>query len=894
LAILAGFSRAATFLVAIVAFATMFLPWQLAAPRTYPGLDPNLIFVNEKGNGGQGGSVAITGNSALITARENSTPAIHLVDSESDFAAEFDMTPFAMGTPWQDATVVAQPPAGARYYAVLVGAIGGTVLFRNLTVTPAGSASTGPGSFSDDFADPGLSKWLSKTGVDRVVTSDPTGFAMRLTAAGQQEVGTYTKVVGPIPTASSYEVKGTILVVAGAVRFKIALEWFDSQHRVLGYAPDWPDWARFARPFVPAMISIWHPRENNAITLMFTTASAKLAVDVVTQDAMAPPTTTELMTYSPGSIYHIRVAWTHDKRLVFRITGPARDTVAYTIDSSSGLALFREPFVNLSVEASAPVGAENALELRNVALIVPASTRFAENVSDQRLTLLTMAILVWALAHLTYLVVRARTAWSGRRRWRSPRRMPVGRTLVVLVVIAALCSVYTAASYLDGHPFDRLSQEGATYVINQYGIGAVYGRTSAIPDAVLRGGNPWSPAEFVYPPGMLNYFIVIAKVWQAMRGAITPMSDRGFYMFWKTGFALFIIVDAALLYAIAKNAIHAPGRWPWVIAVLFVINPAVIFDVPIWGQSNALLLTPLLTAILALMGGRSKLLWSSIVIALLVKQTALLVVPLIAIFAFRRFGLQQTVTGAAFGMVMGFAFIAPLVLSGYHPATVYLTTVGKIVDFGTPLTNYTTLVSLDTFPIWVLFSGASGLHGHDRLWSSDGVGVGLLHLTYADAGLIIFLLVAAISAGFVWRAGHRENTSYQRLFLAIALIVVSYVTLNTRTSAHYLVIALPFLLLALPQARLLTIALPITAITASVLLSEYGLFMFTTVHGEWPVYVGFGTPGTNVVSGVVYRMYTSDVFITLFALMMAYVVAQLVAGTTAQGARSDATVARPG
>jgi hypothetical protein len=732
-----SFSRATTGLVAVVALATLFLPWHLAAPRVYPGLDPNLIFVNQKGSGVQNGTVVVTGDAALITARASSTPTIHLVDSESDFSAGLDITPQAA----------------------------------------------------------------------------------------------------------------------------------------------------FSQPFVPATISVWHPRQNNAISLQFTGGGTQPTLALVVQDAAAKSTSTNLMSYTPGSTYHVSVVWIHGRNLTFRITDPGGNTVVDTVDSSSGLGLFREPFVNLSIEASAPPGAESTLAIRNVTLVVPAETRFAINVSDPRLTWLTIGILGWTLAYLGYLLIRITRASSVRSRRGFIRRLKTWRTVAILAVAAALFSIYAAASFLDGHPFDRLSQESAAYVINQYGIGAVYGRTSAIPDAVLRGGNPWSPAEFVYPPGMLNFFIVVAKAWQAIRGAITPMGDRGFYMFWKSAFALFIIVDAALIYGIAKKCINPSGRWPWILAASFALNPALIFDVPIWGQSNAFLLTPILVAILALVGGRSKLMWSAIVVAVLIKQTALLVVPLIAIFALRRFGLVRTLTGAAFGVVVGFAFIAPLVLSGYHPATVYLTTVGKIVDFGTPLTSYITYVSADTFPIWVLFSGASGLHGHDRLWSSDQASIGMLRVTYADAGLILFLLVAAFAAVLVWRAAREGRPSYQHLFLTISLVVVAYVTLNTRTSGHYLVLAIPFLLLALPRASLVPTSLTIAAITASILLSEYGLFMFMSVHGEWPVFVGFGSPGTNVLSGIVYRMYTSDVVITFFAAMMFYVVVQLLVTAAAPAAR---------
>jgi hypothetical protein len=67
----------------------------------------------------------------------------------------------------------------------------------------------------------------------------------------------------------------------------------------------------------------------------------------------------------------------------------------------------------------------------------------------------------------------------------------------------------------------------------------------------------------------------------------------------------------------------------------------------------------------------------------------------------------------------------------------------------------------------------------------------------------------------------------------------------------------------------------VAAITTISVLSLYGLFMFIAASGEWPVFAVFGSPSTNAISAAVYKVYTSDVFITLFAAVLLYVTIQL-------------------
>jgi len=842
------------------------------------------VFVNYGSSSPASQTVRVATDNATIVARNGGTPTIHVVDSESDFAAEFDVAPTPSSEIWQAVGTAAQAPVGSRRFFVLLAAVGGTVLFHQVAVRPVKSTgkANAADSFVDDFTKPGLPGWHTAPGVDWVKAGAVAGDALRLTSDGTTEVGTYTTKTWPVSaTTSTYQVSAQILSSAGAPHFKIAVGWLDDHGRTIGYIPDWPQWPQgVGAAYAPLTVSLWHPRNNSAIALQFS-AGLHQMLSILNRDSAGEVTTEDLGTYASGSLYHVVVQWRHGEAANLAVTFPDGHTMTYVATRGNRADVFEDPFINLSIQATASSNAETSVKVSHARLVIPAQTRFAINVADSRLELLIVAVVVWLVGYLLYqfgAVVFRRVplligeSLGGARKW---------HLMTALTAAVALLLLYAAAATVfDGAPFDRLSQEDATYVIGRYGLDSLYGRTSSIPDAIIRGGSvPWSPAEFAYPPGLAYFFAAANWLWEVVRGPVVPLQDRAFYVSWRLGFALFVLIGAALMLAIQRSVSPRSTRWGLVLVGAFALNPAVIFDSAIWGESNSVVSAAILLALFALVTGRYRLMWFAIVASLLIKQTALLAVPLIVAFAVGRRGALRTILDVPFGVVSGLALVAPLTLSGYHPITALMSTVQKLVDFGTPLTRYDTQVSADTFPIWVLFTGAAGLHGHDRLWASDLATVGVTHLTYANVGLGLFLVVAVAAVWAVWRAAKRDQPDPTRLMLAIGLVYVAYVSLNTRTSGHYLTLAIPFLLLAIPP-RAVRGFIPVFAITLLAVVSGYGLYMYIAAKGEWPVFAGFGSPSTNAVSSFVYQVYTSDVAITLFAAWLAYVTFQLLLAAT--------------
>ncbi len=906
------FSPWSVVVMALLVAAILFFPWKVAEPRVYEGFDPNLTFVDEQGDGTQSGQVQMDQDRVVITATEESQPVLHLVTTVNSFSAEFDVAIQEQPASqlWREVSVIVEAPPEAVYASVLLGTLNGSVSFDDVLVeaVPDPGAEGGAILFAEDFEDPQLSGWFTSDGVDRVRKDEITAdHGLRIIAPAETEEGAYTtQLIGPLPgDARTYRVSALVQFESGPTSFKLAVGWANEDREIITYSPEWNDWTPYAQPNLPLRVRLWYPANGYAIDLRFVNhAEPELLAGSNTWGAYSSLQT--LGSYEPGSTYHVRVDWEPQKRGAFSVLTPDGQTLAYEIDDESDFGLFQSSLVNLSIDSSSPRGSQNSVELTNFRIELPSQTRLFAYASDWRLLVLTSVVVIWFAGYLTYYLVPALAGRLGTLRGTSVRQNAlrvVRSPLFVFSVISvpALLALYALSASIDGHPFDRLSQENWTYVTDKYGLDDLYARSSMIPDSAVRGGGPaWAPTEIGYPPGIAYFYLLIGKAWHLISGPIVPMGDQMFQIFWKTSFSAFILVNAGLMFYILRRVVRAPLHWALIPVGLYALNPAVIFDNAVWGESDALLTAALLVSVLGLVTNRPRLVWSFLVIALLIKQTALVAAPVIAVVALWRFGLRRTLVAASFGVIVGFVLISPLLFLGYHPATIYSTTAGKLLDVVSQATAFSTQISGDTFPIWSLFTGFDGLSGYDRIGASDATLIPGLGISYSTAGLLLIVLVAAISTITLWR-NPQARSSPQPVFLFLGLIFLAYVAFATRTSGRYLTLALPFLLLSLQHplsfrgypASLRALWIPAVASLVS-FVSMYGLFMVIATRGEWPSFLGLGNPSTNALSNAVYRVYTADVFITIFACLLLVATLASLAQVVSVGLRQDRPVREPG
>jgi hypothetical protein len=623
-------------------------------------------------------------------------------------------------------------------------------------------------------------------------------------------------------------------------------------------------------------VRLWFPRSGTAIDVTFSSGAERRIVGSIFDGTERRQVKT-LASYNLDQPYAVSIHWNAGTSGAITVRSPDGTSNRYAVDRSSGLALFNDHFVNLSLD-SAATGGRQDVGLANFQLAIPSQTTFATRASDPRLVVITALIALWSLSFAVYWVLT-----SLRPGGRIIPRLKRSRAITVgLATSIALLAIYAVIATIDAHPYDRLAQEGYAYVSQAYGLGSLYDRTSVIPDSAVRGGHAaWSSPPFAYPPVLGYAYWLIGHAWHFLGGTITPLHDRPFEVFWKLSLAVFVPINAALIYLLLRK--QGAKRWAIVGVASYALNPAIAFDAVVWGETEAIVTTALLGATLGFVTGRPRLGWPSFVIAALLKQTALFALPIVAIYSVKKFGWRRTVESGALGVVVGFCAFAPFAAAGYAPVTIYKSILGQVMNFANPTPTY---ASSDTFSVWTIADHFTGLSGFDRIWAPHPLQIG--GVAYSSIGTVLFAAAMLLAILILLRT-RPLDLSDSILFLAISFVLVTYVFVSTLASARYLLLALPLMIVGLGYARPLTRLLMIGGISLISLLSMYGVLMQIAVRGDWPVYFGLGNPSTNALSHAIYALYTSDAVITVLALALFVIAEEQVMRLILLSTRSRAT-----
>ncbi|HJU28286.1 MAG TPA: hypothetical protein VJ718_03900, partial [Candidatus Binataceae bacterium] len=137
-----------------------------------------------------------------------------------------------------------------------------------------------------------------------------------------------------------------------------------------------------------------------------------------------------------------------------------------------------------------------------------------------------------------------------------------------------------------------------------------------------------------YPPGYL-YALWLAGVIARHAGA--------------SGAALRVIVEApalafdfalaALMFIFVRRSGRPAAAW---IAMLFVaLNPALLFDTVVWGQTDCVMTTILLLSVAMMLEQEAELAWALMALAIIVKPQALMLLPVLGLWTALRVGCKS-------------------------------------------------------------------------------------------------------------------------------------------------------------------------------------------------------------------------------------------------------------
>jgi hypothetical protein len=380
------------------------------------------------------------------------------------------------------------------------------------------------------------------------------------------------------------------------------------------------------------------------------------------------------------------------------------------------------------------------------------------------------------------------------------------------------------------------------------GLKGLYFRPLVTAVVAAQGGIPTQHAVFPYPPLLGYAYYGVALILRNV--GITSIGSFAFEFLSKMVNIIAGLVGGVITYFLAiqlscsrKAAVFASG--------LFLFNPAIVFDSAIWGETDTVLLIFLLAATLFLMKGRLGLMWGSIALAVLTKQTALVPVGVLALISVRQRGIRANLQPIALALSTAFIAIAPYIASGYSPLIILSQTVLRVSEFAgaSNMLPTSSPVAADAYSFLPLLVNVGGLTGRARMWYPDSSIVPFLQISYGLLGKILFAAAALPTLLFAL-TGLRKDRKEVALLLPAVLTLFS-IYFPTKVSGRYFVIPIAFLIPVVVLMSNRAVRYSLWAFTATTLFSMYALLAewSLSVPQVFPV-LSLATPLNIVVSSI--------------------------------------------
>ncbi len=615
----------------------------------------------------------------------------------------------------------------------------------------------------------------------------------------------------------------------------------------------------------PFQAMLWNPRNSGAVSIVFGPPPDRRISAVVTEDHGRETTRRDLGTYGLSQAIHIEVGERHGEQVDLAVqpangSGPPR-RASFTPAEAPGLfAAFRPTLTVLS----APAGGSSAATLTNYRLDIPHQRTFSVRANDAKILPLVLALLALSVTlHARLIVVGVRRAGAALAHWptRAPKWTLVVKWAWLGPVAAVVCSGVVILTTLGSHPFDMTSQKVWTYLVVTDGFGDLYYRAQTVPVAEIWNGMPFHEAVYPYGVGMSYYFYAIGWGYRLLGGSVAPDS-MGLEITIKLVGVAVAIADAALLFSLVRG--FGRRRYTWLVPLAFLLNPAILFDVLIWGETEPVALFFLLASVLAAQRSSARGAWALLAVALLGKQTVVIPAVLIGAYYLRLFPLRRTLEAFGTALPVVLALLLPYIVAGYPPSIAVDPILGSFRVFGgDQMEKVFQVVSFDAYTVWPLVTLIwNGQHGVGRLAFPDSAGQ-LGPLNYHQAGALAFF--AVLGCTVIWLMLSRRLTKEPGvIFLVLACAMLAELVLPTRSIARYMIFPLVFALLAVGASPTPRGVFVVVTLTVTSLIGMFGS-VASGVQAA-PSLAPHLAPANNVVSAAALRLFRADLVITLGSL----------------------------
>ncbi|MBC8141809.1 MAG: DUF2029 domain-containing protein, partial [Armatimonadetes bacterium] len=178
-------------------------------------------------------------------------------------------------------------------------------------------------------------------------------------------------------------------------------------------------------------------------------------------------------------------------------------------------------------------------------------------------------------------------------------------------------------------------------------------------------------------------------------------------------------------------------------ALLYALSLPLFVNAALWGQADALLVLPMLCAVLLLMRGKPVPAGIALGAALAVKLQAIVIVPVLLLYCGKRFGWKPLLSAVAAGLATLLAIALPFLLAG---------TGEQMLKAYTDAAGFYRFRTLNTFNIWSLanYVDLEWRHLDPKTVNNDNR-VAFAGLTYQSVGIALFGAAIVYLLSCVWR-----------------------------------------------------------------------------------------------------------------------------------------------
>lgn len=285
--------------------------------------------------------------------------------------------------------------------------------------------------------------------------------------------------------------------------------------------------------------------------------------------------------------------------------------------------------------------------------------------------------------------------------------------------------------------------------------------------------------NYNYPPGFAYILYLINKIYALFSNphVIASYWDKTnfLYLFLIKGVTVF--ADLGIVILILKIAKKLNSKIGPILALVYFLHPAVLFDGALWGQVDQFGLFLFLVVIYFLMTDQLFLATTIFTVSFLMKLQNIIFIPLFFIFVYRKYGYKDTVKSLAYSSLAFLIVSLPFFLYHEFGSLIYLMTVNS---------DWFPYFSLNAFNLWWILSGLNGMGLSDKnllfgITNAKFLGLLLFSLGYFTACVTTFM-------------SKRENL-LKNFIISSTFVVFAFFHLLTESHDRYLFPAIGLLLL---------------------------------------------------------------------------------------------------